>query len=279
MMKNPGSGCHSRAGGPVKGKRMAIDREADRPLYYQLKQLLIQQIEQGTYQPGDMLPTEEQLEEMYGLSRTTIRHALRELELEGRVTRTRGRGTFVARSIVVRRPGMSYRPLNRYREDALNLSWQVLSMKWVRALPEIGERLQIDRKSRVFQLRRLHLVDGEPIGYHLSYVSPHFSQAIDMSALDRGGPMTYLEGGGFLEGSTASRIIEAVPAGPRDRMLLKVAEGTPLMRIRRLVVSRDGRPVEDLLALYLGNRFQYRIDNLPAIIPPDADSDSEQLQP
>ncbi len=248
---------------------MAIDRDAKEPLYYQLKQLLIAQIERGDFRPGDMLPTEEQLEQQYQLSRTTIRHALGQMELEGRVTRTRGRGTFVAQPKIVRQPGMSYRPLNRHQQDALDLTWRVLTAKWVPATPELAERLHIPQRALVFRLRRLHLANEEPIGYHFAHVSPAYADAIDSEALDQGGPLHYLSARGYLSGSVADRIIEAVAAGPKEEVLLNVGAGTPLIRIQRLVLSHEGRPIEDLLAFYRGDRFQYEINHLPAVIPPD----------
>lgn len=75
-----------------------IDRDVPIPAYYQLKQLIKAQIEEGDLQPGDRLPTEAELCEQYNLSRTPVRQALKELVFEGLLTRTPGRGTFVAQS-------------------------------------------------------------------------------------------------------------------------------------------------------------------------------------
>lgn len=65
------------------------------PLYGQLVDLLCQKID-NEMEPGDMLPSERDLSETYGLSRTTVRLAMRELEDMGLVTRRHGKGTFVA---------------------------------------------------------------------------------------------------------------------------------------------------------------------------------------
>lgn len=73
-----------------------IDRNIPVPVYYQLKQLLKKQIENGELPPGGKIPTEEELCARYNLSRTPVRQALKELVFEGLLTRTAGRGTFVA---------------------------------------------------------------------------------------------------------------------------------------------------------------------------------------
>lgn len=72
-----------------------IDRESSIPLYYQLKTLLKQQIRNGKFEPGDRIPTEQELCERYGISRTPVRQALTELTHEGLLKRQPGRGTFV----------------------------------------------------------------------------------------------------------------------------------------------------------------------------------------
>ncbi|PVZ09021.1 GntR family transcriptional regulator [Actinomycetospora cinnamomea] len=74
----------------------ALDRTSFVPLYYQLQELLKQQIESGTWRPGDMLPSEPQLARHLGVSRVVVRQALAILEDDHQIHRVRGRGTFVA---------------------------------------------------------------------------------------------------------------------------------------------------------------------------------------
>jgi DNA-binding GntR family transcriptional regulator len=73
-----------------------IDPKSPIPLYYQLKQLLHERIRKGELRPGDRIPTEFELIEQFGISRTPVRQAIIELVHEGLLVRTPGRGTFVA---------------------------------------------------------------------------------------------------------------------------------------------------------------------------------------
>lgn len=73
-----------------------IDRSAPIPIYYQLKLLLLRQIEEGELRPGDKIPTEEELCHQYNISRTPVRQALSELNQEGVLVRKVRHGTFVA---------------------------------------------------------------------------------------------------------------------------------------------------------------------------------------
>lgn len=247
---------------------MIIDRNSRLPLYYQLKQWLVGQIEQGNWQPGDMLPTEQQLQEQYELSRTTVRQAFRELELDGLVTRYRGRGTFVAKPKVAHRPEPRSSLTNYLLQQGVQPGWQVLSAEWIPASTEVAGQLHIEPGAKVYRLRRLRLANDEPIGYHITYVSPKFSDAIDESTLTAGGSLRYLRRQNHLEGSRADRILEAIAAGKEEASLLGVELGMPMLLIRRLVVSQDGQPIEAFRGIYRGDRFQYHISNLGLSIRP-----------
>src|SRR5207253_280318 len=75
--------------------RSTIDRRSPVPFYFQLKTLLERDIRSRYLLPGERLPSEPSLCRHFGVSRSTVRQALAELELDGLVHRERGRGTFV----------------------------------------------------------------------------------------------------------------------------------------------------------------------------------------
>ena len=74
-----------------------IDFNSLIPFYIQLMDTLRAKITQGEWQPGDQLPGEHTLCDTYGVSRTVVRQALRELELEGLIYRRKGKGSFVSK--------------------------------------------------------------------------------------------------------------------------------------------------------------------------------------
>lgn len=240
-----------------------LERESPIPLYYQLKQLLIDQISVGDLKPGDMLPTEEQLQEQYDLSRTTVRLALKELVVEGKITRQQGRGTFVALPKISHRPDPQFNLTAYLKKQGLEPGWEVLSAGWVESSSELAERLEIPVGSAVFQLRRLRLADREPIGYHIAHTIPELGEALEGNQFGEGGSLNYLHGPGLLDQSYANRTIEAVAANLETAKLLQVVEDSPLLMIRRVVYDNDGKRVEDMQAVYRGDRFQYQVSQWP----------------
>ncbi len=240
-----------------------LKRESPVPLYHQLKRLLSDRIAAGEWQPGYMLPTEKQLQSQYELSRTTVRLALKELEIEGKIVRRQGRGTFVARGKLSHSADPRLNLTTYLEQQGRQPGWRVLSANWVQAQVAVAKRLNIPADSTVFRLRRLRLADDEPIGYHIAHVVPDLGQTIDHSLLDSGGSLDYLHGPGQLTTSYANRILEAVLATKETARLLSIPAGSPVLMIRRRVFDNSGSPVEYMQAMYRGDRFQYRIRQWP----------------
>jgi GntR family transcriptional regulator len=237
----------------------AIERESPVPLYHQLKQLLTERIANGDWLPGDMLPTEEQLQEQYGLSRTTVRQALRELEYEEKISRFPGRGTFVTKPKISHSLDPEFDFTAFLTQQGMRPSWRVLSIEWVPASTQLAERLVLNAGTLVYQLRRLRLANDEPIGYHTTHVIPELGENINDQWLEQGDSLDYLRKSGQLGESYANRIIEATLATEETAKLLDAVPGSPILLIRRRVFDSEGTAIEDMRALYRGDRFQYRI--------------------
>lgn len=80
-------------------RALAVNRNSPLPLYRQIKQALLAEIEQEHLGPGDRVPPEIELSKALGVSQITVIQALRELVKEGYLSRHRGRGTFVAGTV------------------------------------------------------------------------------------------------------------------------------------------------------------------------------------
>lgn len=242
---------------------VVINRNSPIPLYHQLKQILVSQIESGTFALGDMLPTEEEICEQFHVSRTTVRQALDDLVQEGRVQRFRGRGSFVARP---RPEPESYPSLSDHLlMKGIRPGWRLLSVEWLEASHELCRQLHLQPGQKVYCIRRLRLENEEPVGYHKTYVSPAFFSEIEETNFEEGGSLHYLSGHDLLDSCYANRVLEAVSAGPEEASLLHVPTGSAMFVVRRVVFTRDHHPVEVFRGVYRGDRFQYYINNMRAL--------------
>lgn len=244
---------------------MYVDRNSPIPLYFQLKQILLNQIEGGDLKPGDIFPTEQKIQETYDLSRTTVRQALSELEDEGKITRHRGRGTFVAKPKVRHSPKSYPNLADHMLQQGSTPGWKLLSAEWVTPDPEIAEEFKITADQHIFRLERLRLENDEPIGYHMAYVAPAYSNVIDPQAFTEGGSLRYLRGLSILQSSLADRTLEAVHANSKLAQLLDVEEDAALLKIHRTIYTPEQETIERFSGIYRGDRFQYHINGMLAL--------------
>ncbi len=237
-----------------------IDRNSPIPLYYQLKQIVLEHIKQRTWKPGDMIPSEQELQDVHNVSRTTVRQTLADLVNEGHLVRQQGRGTFVAEPSAK----LSHNPAERQGiteymlQQGITPGWQVLSSEWCAAPLDVAEQLNIAEGDRVMCVRRLRLADDEPIGYHIAYLPEHIAARIDEDSLTRGESLAYIAHIPQMRSSRASRTIEAVYADSTTGALLSIDRDVPILQITRVITNADEH-IEYLRAQYRGDRFKYQI--------------------
>lgn len=236
-----------------------INRDSPLPLYYQLKQILLEQIETNEWNPGDLIPSEQELQDRYGLSRTTVRQTLSEMVNEGLLNRQRGRGTFVARKKMTHDPIKRLGASEYLEQQGIVAGWQVIEHGWAEPPEGVRERLQVGKDVQIYRVHRLRLADGEPIGYHFAYLPETTVAYMNVAALTEGGSLRYLRNAPQMENSIAHRAIEACVADDPEIELLGVERGHPILAIERTVTAVDGTPIELLWAAYRGDRFKYQI--------------------
>jgi GntR family transcriptional regulator len=244
---------------------MMIDRNSPMPLYYQLKRLLLAKIDSGELKPGDIFPTEQQIQDGHNVSRTTVRQALSELEDEGKIVRHRGRGTFVAKPKVHHSAEQYPNLADNMVRQGFTPGWRLLSADWAFPQAEIARIFGIHIDQKIFRLERLRLENDDPIGHHVAYVSAEFAGGIDEQSFTEGGSLRYLRELSVLESSVADRTLEAIDATEPVATLLNVDVGVALLQIQRIVYTPDRKPIEAFRGVYRGDRFQYHINNMRAI--------------
>ncbi len=224
------------------------------PKYYRLKELLIELI--TSLPPGSPLPPERTLAERYGTSRTTVRQALAELVVEGRLQRIQGKGTFVAKPKVPHQL-----QLVGYTEDmrhhGLRPETKILDVAYLTADERLATLLGIRPGGRVLRIHRLRLADGDPMSIDYTHLPARRFPGLRKELSRNLSLYETLAAAYDVHLAEAEETIETVLATPYDAQVLGVDVGLPLMLISRQSFDTAGEPVEWAQSFYRGDRYKF----------------------
>lgn len=232
-----------------------LNRQDGQPLYVQIRDGVRSLVLGGRLLYGQILPSEKDLAQSMGVSRMTLRQALRELEQAGVIECRHGSGN------VVRPPHFKHETLRlgSFSEDmrsrGLNPSSKVLNKTLMPAGREIAQLLGCHPRNKVLCLERLRLAGGTPVGLHTAYIP---AGLLDPSAVGEGSLYEAMAGAGVLV-QTAEEFIEATEATPKEARLLKVNKGNPLILITRITSDQKACPVEVVYARYRSDLYRYQV--------------------
>jgi GntR family transcriptional regulator len=216
-----------------------------RPLYAQVKELLIARLVRGEWRPGEILPSEFSLAATFGVSQGTVRKALDEMAAQNLVVRRQGRGTFVAQHS---EPHAQFHFFHiRDEGGAKELpTGRVLKLRGDRADRPQAARLRLPSRARVWEMRRVRALRGKPVILERitlpAALFPDLTLPIHSELPDEL-YILYQEKFGVTV-ARAEEKLRAVAADELDAKTLGVAKGTPLLEVDRVALSLDGTPVE-----------------------------------
>jgi GntR family transcriptional regulator len=228
-------------------------------LYHQLSQLLREEIEQGTYQPGDRLPSEPELIREYGVSRITVRQALDELEAEGLVVRRHGKGTYVAEPRIEQELIRLTDFVEDMQQAGQQPSSQVLAFLHEAARPAVASALHLPAETEVIRVDRLRLADGRPIAYDMTWLPLRFGELLAGFDLTKETIYQILEKRYAISVLSGTFTITAAVATEQQAGVLETEEGAPLLVIQRLSYTIRNEPVYFQERYYRPDRVHYHV--------------------
>ncbi len=232
-----------------------LSKHAPIPLYHQLKTILLDRVKSGELKANDRLPSEDEIAEQYGISKATVRQAIGELANEGVIRREQGRGTYIAEQKIEQGPRALTGFTEEMRKHGLRSSSKVLKLRLIKADADTAQKLRITEGDALFELTRLRLADGDPMGLQTALIPLALAPGInneDVSA----SLYDILDGKYGLVPNTAVETHTAVLLEAREAKLLKVAPGSPALAAERVTYTEDNRPFELVHSLMRGDRYQ-----------------------
>lgn len=226
-------------------------------LYFTIKEQLLKQIQAGVYEVGQKLPTEADLGKIFNASRTTIRMALSELEVQGLVERLQGKGTFV------KRKELQLNQSRSFAEDVLmngqEPASQIIEAKVVPAEYPLQEHLGIPPLAPVNQLMRVRFADGEPLLYERTFIPWSLAPGLVNDYKD-GSLFAFLESQYGHKVHRSVEQLKPILADKQERKLLGVKEGAPCLQVRTISYLADQTPIEYSFGVFRGDYPSYTIE-------------------
>ena len=141
-----------------------LNRRSKMPYYYQVYEFLLNKIKEKEVEEGYQLPNEVQLCNIFNVSRTTIREALRELEINGYIERGRGQGTFIINNSVKSEALQKVSSIvDELKEKGVKIEARILEQKLIDTDREIQVVLGLSKSSKILFIKRLIISGGDPL--------------------------------------------------------------------------------------------------------------------
>lgn len=233
------------------------------PLYIQIAEKLISQIETGELAPGDRLLPERELSEKLGINRMTLRRALRVLEYQGLVVRKHGVGTFIGEPKIDRPMDVLFRFTRGMQKRGLTPGAKMISFEQTPVDAGIGRDLGIPPSSPVYKILRLRTINKEPVMLEGYTIPVQLFPGLGSYDLEKRSIYEVMETEFGVKIARARQSFEPVVATAFEAELLGVWVGAPLMLEKRVSFDKDNNPVEYGKDRYRGDRFRFIAEAAP----------------
>ena len=232
-----------------------LRRDSSVPLYVQLEAILRAQIATGQLLPDQRIPSENELNRTYGVSRMTARGVLTTLVNDGLLFRVPGKGTFVAQS-KISTLSPAYRGIREQLEAlGYETSTQLLGSAVEDVPGWIRDRLGLARKEAVYVIRRVRSIQGNPISLHHSFVPADLAPGLERCDVVNEQLCVVLESQFGLRMRKVTENLEAIAAGTEESDCLHIRVGAAVLRLEDLIADGDGRAFEFSRIVFRGDKI------------------------
>ena len=240
----------------------ALDRDSAVPLYAQLEDILRAQIAAGQWQANQRVPSENELNKMYGVSRMTARGVLTTLVNDALLFRVPGKGTFVARPKI-----STFSPAYRgVREQLETMGYETRTELLGVAIEDVPDAVRrglgfgLEEQQAIYAIHRVRSIQGEPISLHHSYVPAARAPGLDTVDVVDEQLCVVLESRYGLRMRKVTEGLEAVAVSAVDAKHLKVPAGSAVLRLEDCIADENDLPFEFSRITFRGDKIRLRFD-------------------
>jgi GntR family transcriptional regulator len=240
-------------------RQTAFEPDSHVPLYQQIKETLRSGILDGKYPPHSRMPSESELQDMFAVSRITIRQALGDLQKEGLIFKVHGKGSFVSQPRAVQNITSLQGLAEAMASEGHEIVNRVVSFNFVPANDKVAAKLQLDEGATVAEIHRVRLLDREPTSYEVTFLPEALGKKLVRVDLATRDIFLILENDCGVALGSADLSINAIPARPPITRALEIKRDAPVLRVERVTHDSNNRPIDFEYLYFKGDTFQYRL--------------------
>lgn len=235
-----------------------IDREKLGKLYVQLYEIFKEKIENNEWAVGSQIPTEEELCKTYEVSKATVRLAILELVRQGYLSRQQGRGTFVCKRIIPEGLTMLTSFKELMLEAGVNFSTKVLAQTVIMPIDDLDIKLDITEDKHIIYIKRLRLIDNEPILLQETYMPHHICPLTLEEDLENNSLLDVLEKKCGVKITSVQDYIGIAYLNDEEGRLLGLKEGDAALLLEQLFYSGKNK-IKYTRSIKRPDRFKFFI--------------------
>lgn len=243
---------------------LGINKYSTVPLYFQLKNIILEKIETGEYEEDTKIPSEQDLCEQYNISRPTVRQAINELTNNGQLYKLKGKGTFVSK----RKSSIHIKDYSGFTDSILDSmepeKKEVLSVSSVTSddyakLKEVFS--DKSDKQEFTSITYINKRNDETFSVNTSYIPVNLFPDIANDIMSKKPSFEILRGKYPLVPCSSRSTLEVIYTDHADAGLLQVQPGQPLIEISNILYSKSGQAVEFIVAKYRADKCRLMFEN------------------
>lgn len=228
-------------------------------LYYQLMDIILNDIEVGNLKENTKLPSERDFCEKYKISRATVRQAIAELEKNKIIYKIQGKGTFIA-------PKKLDQPLIKFysfTEEMIKLGKipysNILDFSIINCDEKIANIMNIRVDSQIYKLIRIRLVDDSPIMYETTYLPISIFPNLTLETLKEKPLYTILKENYKIKFLKAEETFFPILPTESESSYLNINPQDPSIKIQRVTFSLEESVIEFTESIVRGDKFKYKV--------------------
>lgn len=231
-----------------------LDLDSSKPLYLQLKNILLERIITGAYQTEEKLPSERDLSQELNISRMTVREALKALINEGYIYTQMGKGTYV-NEIKYRQDTTLTSFTQQMKEMGFEVSSKVINFSLEPVTPNVMSRLEIKPNDLVYKLTRLRYANNKVMAIETVFLSARLCKDLDQYDFSKESLYAILRKKYGLHLVLAEQTAVASLANDEENRLFETKPPAAVLRIKRITKTDHNVVAEYVESIYRGDSY------------------------